>query len=1614
MGFLSPGSLFFAALSIPILIMYMLKLRRRDVFVSSVLLWRRLLRDREANAPWQRLRRNLLLLLQLLTLAFLTLALARPFVSASTVASGSLVVLLDASASMQAHDVVPTRFEAAIQAVREMIAGLGPGDVMTIVAVGPRPQVLAQAENDRALLRRVLGEAGPTNGPADWDAAFELAAGLAGSEHAQVVIVSDGALPEALPPLPGQARFVGVGGGGDNLAITALATREGPAGAQAFIRVANYGGLDVEPLIEFLADGVLLDARRLLVPAHGSADLTLADLPYRMQILQARLVFEGEGESSRSRQVTIRRSVPQRDMLSLDNTAWAVHRRVASRRMLLVSDGNLFLERALGALPGVELVRLPSDQLPLSFQEGAQGGYDLYIYDRVVPASLPPGNLWLIAPTPQGGEQREDDGFPLQVGGFFTATTVTHVAADDPLLRYVDLSGTHILQARSVEPPPGARVLVEAEGGPLLFVVERSEGRVAVLTFALHDSDLPLQIAFPILTANLADWLLAPPVEGGGGETAFISKPVHPGDVLPIRPDPEAAEIVVTAPDGVRQVLPVGEEPPTFIATDQLGVYLVEQFDRAGKPLQSTALAINLFDEAESDIAPRDAIHVGQVELTTAAWEERGRRELWPWLAGVALGLLLVEWWVYWRGWYGYGRAWTALVVRCLVVALVILSLVRVHFVHGGDKLAVVFLVDVSDSVPEPERERALAFVEEALAAMEPGDQAALVLFGADALVEWPMTSGMPPAGSGSDGASSILRTHQTNLERAVRLGMALFPPGAARRMVILSDGRPTLGEAEQAVRLARAQGIRVDVVPLSSLLPEGGQGRGEAWLSELVAPNRLYQGEDFALSVTAHATTGMEAALTVLAGEQVVAQEQVRLNPGVNTFAIPLTAGEPGFISFRASLASTTDVYPQNNGLSAFSLIEGPPRVLVVSPSSQEEDEGVSPDFVGEEGRYLSAALRAVGLTVEESTPGALASDPAGLAGYAAVVLVDVPAQALSPRALAALQSYVRDLGGGLVAVGGPHAYGVGGWYGTPLEEMLPVEMTIRDPERFPPMSIVVVIDKSGSMAAQEGGVQKIRLAGEAAARVAELITDLDEITVIAFDDRPVDVIGPLPGSQRDEVIDRVIRLQAGGGGIYVRESLQTALDYLAGSTRPVRHIVLLADGSDSEHQQGVRELVEEEIAGRNITLSTIAIGAGQDLPFLEEIAALGGGRYHFTDRAANLPAIFAEETQLAMRSYIVEELFYPRRTSDSPILTGIEAVPQLAGYVATTPKPAGRVILSTHQGDPLLAAWQYGLGRAVAWTSDATGRWAEQWVSWEDFSRFWAQVVRWTLVERTDVPMDVMVVLEGEEARVMVDAVDGRGAFLNGLDVSMRVVGPGESEPMVVELVQTAPGYYEGAFVPQAEGSYLMRLTASPPGEEGAGRGEEVLTLTSGWVMAYSPEYAVLEGDTAYMVYLAELGGGAVLDKPADALAHNLKGAGVRQDLWPYLLGLATLLWPFDVGVRRLAPGWRDLAGWFVARVLRRRPRPLAEAPSPVARLFQAKSRVEGRRPPVVDAPPEGAMPSSTVRPLVPTPPSEPPAPPLPGTQARATEGATEEETLAGRLLKRKRERRGDSEAN
>ena len=612
MSLLTPFALLLGLLAVPIILMYMLRLRRQEMLVSSTLLWQQLLRDREANAPWQKLRRNWLLMLQLLILAALVLALTRPFLPVPSLVSGNVVVLLDASASMQATDVAPNRFEAAKAEVHQLINNLRGSDQMTLIKVGQTASVLAAASSDRSQLRQALDAAQPGPTAADWPAAFALAAGAAqGYEDAQILILSDGNLPEDLPPLPVTAVYQPIGISGENLAISALATRDTPAGPQLFASVYNAGQTEQSVLLNIRLDGTLFDSRRLTI-VGGETAVSTWDLPAETAVIQANL------------------SDNDNDHLPLDNTAWAVHDGSGSNRVLLITEGNLFLEQVYSVLPGLEPFKVAPNHPSLTDPDTEP--FDLYVFDGApLPTPLPDGNLFIINPQPGSDLYRSD--------GPFTNTTTIRLA-DSPLLQFVDWRTINIRQAQAVTAAWG-QTLVQAEGGPLLLTGERDGRRLALLTFDVRDSDLPLQIAFPVLMANITDWL-------NPGRAFDTAASRQPGEPVTILPGAGTTAVIITKPDGNQWRSDVGETAVLFNETNLPGIYQVTLSEN-GSNRSGGQFAVNLFNRAEANITPAPALQLGQTSLTAASEGNIGQREFWPWLLGLALLILVIEWWVHHR-----------------------------------------------------------------------------------------------------------------------------------------------------------------------------------------------------------------------------------------------------------------------------------------------------------------------------------------------------------------------------------------------------------------------------------------------------------------------------------------------------------------------------------------------------------------------------------------------------------------------------------------------------------------------------------------------------------------------------------------------------------------------------------------------------------------------------------------------------------------------------------------------------------------------------------------------------------------------------------------------------
>lgn len=639
MSFLTPLAFLSALLAIPILVLYMLKLRRKEVEISSTMLWQMVLRDRQANAPWQKLRRNLLLLLQLLILAGLVFALARPAIPVPAVATGSVIVLLDASASMQATDVQPSRFEAALEVVRGVIASLNPDSTMTLILVADQPEILIAGEKDKSLLQQALVDAAPIQGPVDWQAALALAAAAgrsaAGNQtvDATTLIISDGGLPtESLPPLPGQVKYVPIGESANNLAVSALALRPAAEGAELFARVTNYGDTDRLAILSISLDGILYTAERMQIPADDSQTLTLTRLPATTGNSDT-----AEGAFRYEARLTTAEGSETVDDFALDNVAFAIYTPPVNRNILLVSEGNLFLEQLLSLLPNLMPFRaVPDAEGQLTLPNTPFG---VYVFDGIIPGDLPPADVLIVNPPP-------NDLFEV---GTVTDQLTNPLVTDHPLTQFVEWGNVHVSQAKQVTLPDWGRILINTDATPLVFVGETGGRRVAVVTFDLHDSDLPLQVAFPVLFSNLLNYLSPP--------NAFDApNGLLPNQGITIRPEPGVEGIAIAAPSG-EVFSPLLEEVAVFFQdTGELGVYAVNYLP--GDQVPAEFFAVNLFAPEESNIQPAADIRIGLLAVQPQQENELGNRELWNWLAALALLILFVEWWVYHRRQRAGGLSW--------------------------------------------------------------------------------------------------------------------------------------------------------------------------------------------------------------------------------------------------------------------------------------------------------------------------------------------------------------------------------------------------------------------------------------------------------------------------------------------------------------------------------------------------------------------------------------------------------------------------------------------------------------------------------------------------------------------------------------------------------------------------------------------------------------------------------------------------------------------------------------------------------------------------------------------------------------------------------------------
>ena len=1432
-----PSILLLLAGAIPlILFLHSLKPRGMQLGTTTFFLWERVLKEQPLGTRlgWL-VRKNLLLILQILAATALVAALADPWLRYFGSSSGNVVVVIDLSASMKARERGMSRFDGARREWLSLIDGLGPAQKMMVIGAGAQPRLLHPFTSDHRRLRELARGLEATDAPGQVkDAILFAHAFLKRGSPDRVVVISDGAFTgaEEFVQAGDQLRFVKVAGGMDNLGIVGLEMRrhpDRPAPAEIMVHVKNFTAKPLRAPLTLTLEGKTLAHQEIQLGAH---DRRVLIFPYDGSP-QGRLVARLEVD----------------DDFPTDNQAYLALADRAPLRLLYVGPGNPYLTRLLRLLSYVEVTSVPQWEPEL-----AQGKdpFDVVIFDRVAAPALTRGNFILIhtiAPN-----------LPLELTGRIHSPRVLSPAANHPLTEGLSLGDLTIHEALRVALKGEGTVLARAAASPLLYALNKGGLRVLFLGFDLMASDLPLRVAFPILFHNALEWFQPQRLE-------FPGEAVRAGAPITLRlPNGEGA-VEITAPSGKREVFGSPAGPLVFADTFQTGFYGFRSAERAGH------FAVNLLDEEESQIVPRVSLEAAAKHGEPGGSALESGFSLWPVLLGAVLLILGLELFLAFR----QGLPIYPIVVRGAALVVLALALINPHIFRSTSALDVILGVDLSRSVGQEGREKAQAIIDAAGRFKNPDVRTGLLAFGRAPEWESLPREQMPAVDFGAR-----LDRDETDVQAALQAALAQIGEGRQGKILLISDGNETRGETARVTPLLRAQGVQVWTVPVSL-----ARGRNEIYLSDLTVPRLVDSAEGFEIHGVIESLRDASARVRLLRDGIVHAERQLQLKAGANPLVFRDSLTERGNHSYELLVEAADDTLAENNLLQGVVAVKGPPRVLLLSAEKESQ-------------RVISRVLQVQGYAVVQAAPQTHPLSLSELSAYDLLVLDNVPAFQLTHAKMENIEKYVRDLGGGVLVIGGSQSYGAGGYFRTPLERILPVDM--RPPARLemPHVALLFVIDKSGSMGAGSEGNTKLDLAKAAAIAAADIMNPTDQVGILAFD-AAWDWALPFRQVGKGEWISEKLSSLQSDGGTDLYKAMLEAHRAIAGKQAAIKHTIVLSDGLTDKADF---QTLIQKMARDGITVSTVSVGNDADVQLMADIAKTGKGRGYVALDPQTIPQIFTAETLLIARDLLIEKNVTPTIVAPTGPLKGVvqSNLPALRGYVLTYPKPRAELLMRADK-DPLLVSWRYGLGQVMAFTSDLSGRWGRDWVSWPGFPQWASQLARDTMRKLLETRMRTDFHAEGETIKVVSDLMSRDGRFLNHLKVRANITAPDRASQERT-FQQSAPGRYEGKFTPATRGIHFVSLYA-----EGDAGEAPVPLATVPYIAPYPKEYRELRPNLSLLSRLAEETGGEMLDpeKLDDGLSRLYtpspgKGRQGQETWWP-LAGAALVLFLGDLVLRQ----WR-----------------------------------------------------------------------------------------------------------
>lgn len=834
-----------------------------------------------------------------------------------------------------------------------------------------------------------------------------------------------------------------------------------------------------------------------------------------------------------------------------------------------------------------------------------------------------------------------------------------------------------------------------------------------------------------------------------------------------------------------------------------------------------------------------------------------------------------------------------SILLKAAFIALLTLSLIDIQKRDFAPKrAAIVYAVDVSDSMPDA----ALALARDQVetlwhaALSQPADtrpEVRVVTFANDAreVLLPEVKPGEKPALPAfmrmpSKGAPA------TDVQGALRLALTLLPDGLLPRVVLVSDGLETMGSVAAESDPLAAFGVPIHHLDLGRV-----ERPSELMVIGLEIPDQIVAKVPFTATARVRTNAAMKARCEVQIGGLVEKTEEKDLAVGDTTLTWELTVKEGGdkkILTTCTPLDTTRDRFATNNRFELPFKVPERPRVLYI-----EGERGLQ--------KNLAAALQAdfdVELRGERGVPNSIAeAEQFDLIFVSDVARTsELGGENLSNGQQRVLEQYAKK-GGGLIFAGGENSFGPGGWGQTLLErEVLPVRLDVQRKQDTPNLALMLVIDRSGSMAGP-----KIELAKQGAIATLGALQPDDLLGICAFDSRPGELVSLQRAANRFKITEAISRLRS-GGGTNIFAALDYAYNELAKVEAKIKHIIVLTDGQSP--RAGVIELASQAALER-ITISSIAVGTGSDEALLRDIAETAGGNYYLTISPQSIPKLLLKETSEVTRKALVEDKFRPRtdpRFKNLQIFRGLnmDAVPPLVGYVSTRPKPRAEVLMTSHLGEPILARWRLGLGKVVVWTSDVKNRWAHYWLSWPGYAKLFRQLVRDTLRSETEDPSYAMVAdIEGTTLTVGVDAVDEEDRFIDGVTSEVTAIAP-DGRELPITLSQVAAGRYEGKLELETYGPYVIKGRHTPKrvGTDAPPTYRSFATIA--W--PFPDEHLLGDPDLSIFERLAALTGGSKNPEAKTLFEVGDAKTESRTPMWPEPLPWALGLLIADVLLRRV----------------------------------------------------------------------------------------------------------------